>query len=476
MSGPSIQRVLHVVHGFPPEVIGGTEAHVERLTLAQRAAGLDARVFAGSLEWKPTFETRDSEHRGVPVRRVHRSDLYFDRWDKGFQPEVSRAFRRCLEEWRPQLVHVHHWIRLSTDLVATAARAGIPSVVTLHDLFPSCPRVFRLKGKDGDEACEVPLARAECVPCVERWRFDRDEDVAASLSVYRSDMRSELLLARSRIAPSRSHGEFLAQMLEIDAPIDVIPHGRLFAPLLATKPRVADGRLRIGYFSHLQPLKGQHLLLEAIRRCRSRERIDVEFFGGAVDAGYEARLRAASEGSNVSFHGRYEREQLAAAQLDLVVIPTLCRESWSYILDEAGDLGVPIVAARAGALEERATERVRLFERNDADSLATALDELCANPGALSAMRAAPAPVAPEFETSAAAIYSRYEAAVAAGAPVLDRSALDAMEERVIDAWRRREAYFRELVRTEKWEDVVGELRTRIAALEEELRRVGDRG
>lgn len=490
MNSVASRRVLHVVHGFPPEVIGGTEAHVERLALAQRDGGHDARVFSGSLEWRDHVAIEDGEHRGIPVRRVHRSDLYFDRWDKGYQPEVSRAFAAYLKEFAPQVVHVHHWIRLSTDLVALAARAGIPAVVTLHDLYPSCPRVFRLKGVAGDEACEVPLAKAECTPCVERWRFDRDDDVAASLASYRADMRGELSLARARIAPSRTHAEFLARMLELDLPIDVIAHGRLHDPLPKAAIRAPDGTLRIGCFGHLQPLKGPHLLIEAVKRATSRDRIAVEFWGAAVDADYESRLRAAAEGLRVSFRGKYQRDQLSTVALDAIVLPTLCRESWSYVLDEAFDLGLPIVAARAGALAERATGRdalferpngrdalferpigrVALFERNDPDSLARVLDELATSPARLAEMRAAPASPAPAFSESAAAIFARYEAAIAAGPPILDGAATAALDARAIEQFRRREAYFRELVRIEKWEDVVGDLRARIAALEAELR------
>ncbi|MFG0316256.1 MAG: glycosyltransferase, partial [Planctomycetota bacterium JB042] len=146
-------RIAHAVHGHPPELIGGTELYVARLAHAQRAAGHDARVFAGSVEWREEFEVEDETVDGVPVRRVHRNDLYFDRWDKTYQPFVSDAWDRFLAEVRPDVVHVHHWIRLTSDLVAGAARAGVPAVVTAHDLFPTCPRVFRLKDDAGDVAC-----------------------------------------------------------------------------------------------------------------------------------------------------------------------------------------------------------------------------------------------------------------------------------------------------------------------------------
>lgn len=459
-------RIAHVVHGFPPEVIGGTELYASRLVAAQVEQGHQVSVFAGSLEWRPQVDVDRNQENGITLWRVHRDDLYFDRWDKGFHPGVSARFREFLLETRPELVHVHHWIRLSTDLVAIADELGIPAVVTLHDLFPSCPRVFRLKGEHGDQACEVPLGRADCVPCVPRWRFDRDDAVAANLQSYRADMRSELLRARARIAPSATHGEFLKRMLEVDAPLAIVPHGRI-APPLSTAPESQDGVFRVAYFSHLQPLKGAHLLLEAVARSAHRDRIEVHLHGAAVDAPYKQRLEQLASGLRVVFHGAYERATLASRPIDLAVLPTLCRESWSFILDEAFDLGCPILAARTGALEERANGRVRLFERNDAGDLAAQLDALIADPELRSTMRRTAAPRLSEFSEHVAAIESIYAQALAEPTTTA-QTAPNA--DRLADAFRRREHYFRELVAIEKWEDVVNELRSRIAELERHIR------
>lgn len=461
-------RILHAVHGFPPEAIGGTELYVQRLARAQRDRGHEVSVFAGSLEWRPAVAVERSREDGVDVLRIHRADLYFDRWDKGFNPLVAAAFAEHVRAVRPAVVHVHQWIRLSSDLVRQAAAAGVPAVATAHDLYPSCPRVFRLKGVAGDEACEEPMGVAACLACVPRWRFQSDAEVAALIESYRDDMREELRLARVRIAPSRTHGEFLARVLGLDpGAFETIPHGLLQEVPPGARRATADGLLHLGYWSHLHPLKGAHVLLEAVGRMRERRRVRVHLFGAHADEAYAARLDQLGSGLDVVRYGRYQLQQVAAAELDLAVIPTLCRESWSFLLDEAFGLGLPIVASDAGALAERATARVRLFERNDPASLAAVLDELAADPQALARLRAGAAPEQRPFAEHAGAIEAAYARARALGPPALPAGDIEA---RLAEQWRRRETLLQELVRIEKWEDVVAELRQRIDDLEQEIR------
>ena len=80
--------------------------------------------------------------------------------------------------------------------------------------------------------------------------------------------------------------------------------------------------------------------------------------------------------------GPYHPEELADRTIDLAVIPTMARESYSFILDEAAALGCPILSADAGALRGRATARVRLFRRGDVEDLTVKLQDLVDHPGA----------------------------------------------------------------------------------------------
>jgi glycosyltransferase involved in cell wall biosynthesis len=461
-------KILHVVHGYPPEVIGGTELYVARLVREQRRAGHEPHVFAGSLEWRKDLEVERGVVDDVPVTRVHRNDLYFDRWDKGYHPGVSQVFERHIGSLRPDLVHVHHWIRLSTNLVAIATRLGVRAVVTAHDLYPSCPRVFRLKGTNGDEPCERPMSVDACLTCVPRWRFQRDPEITAAIRRYRADMLRELELAACVITPSTSHGTFLGRMLGYTAAqLVTLPHGSLEETPRTAPARGADGKLHVAYWSHLHPLKGAHVLLEAVRRCARRDRLAVHLHGEASSPEYKERLELLAEGSDVHFHGRFRVADLEGATMDVAVIPTLARESYSFILDEATLFGVPILAAAAGALAERATGRVLTFVPNDADDLARKLALLVDEPGRLDAMRTAEGPRLATFVEHASRLEAIYADALRRPTPpppVRDDA------ERLRDEWNRRETAFQELVRIEKWEDIVAEQRRRIHELEDALR------
>src|SRR6187399_2228146 len=99
----STSSVLQVVHGFPPEDLGGTESYVFEATQALRAAGWDARVLSGSMEPRSPASLVDTEFEGIPVARLHREGTFLDDWDKSYDPAAASLFGMLLEEWRPSL-------------------------------------------------------------------------------------------------------------------------------------------------------------------------------------------------------------------------------------------------------------------------------------------------------------------------------------------------------------------------------------
>ena len=98
----------------------------------------------------------------------------------------------------------------------------------------------------------------------------------------------------------------------------------------------------------------------------------------------------APQGLDVTFHGPYKPEDLENFPMDLIVIPTLLAESYSFILDEAAALGVPVVASDSGAIRERAGDSVLLFRKGDARGLAQILDRVASDPEELEKMRSGP--------------------------------------------------------------------------------------
>ncbi len=397
-------KVLLVAHGYPPEIVGGTENSVQALARGLASREVEVVVVAGSMQYEEGFRTSEAVDEdpitgaGIRVRRIHRDDLFFDHWQKSLSTRVSERFREILREERPDLVHVHHWIRLSRDLVACAAREGIPAIVTLHDLWTTCLLSFRVPYHT-QEFCEEPLAHDPCLECAGRmppltpWM-----DRAALVEVFdarRADLVRELEQARAVIVPTRSHAENVERFLGLDTDrlaLRVVPHGRDLdlRPGEAPPAPGEDGRLVLAAWGHLHPLKGADLVLEAIARLPAPERVALHLAGGEVQEAYTARLREMAAGLDVRFHGPFEERELSAhpvAAAHAMVSGTRALESWGLVVDEAVALRLPMVLPRAGAFPERVTRGALFYEPRDPDSLAAALRRLLEEPELVDRLR-----------------------------------------------------------------------------------------
>jgi glycosyltransferase involved in cell wall biosynthesis len=390
-------KVLLVVHGFPPELLGGTELVVATDAAALVRAGCEVVVVTGTLargEGGVAHSVR-TEESGVRVHTLARGDLHFDHWQKSRSGRISAAFEEILTEEQPDVVHVHHWTRLSRDLVLTAARKRIPAVVTLHDHFTTCLVTFRVS-TDGAAACDVPLAADPCLGCAERLPpqtpWVSEGEARLLLAERTRGLSRELELAQRVLVPSQSHGEALerawaAHGLQLE-PFVSRPACEL-EPVERARPKPpADGRpLVIGAWGQVSALKGIDLLLAAAARLNPG-RVIVELAGREQEPGWLAAQRARFPNLAVEWRGAYERDQLfqhPVTGAHVMVSATRAQESHGLVLDEARLFGMPAVLPAAGAFVERALEGgCMLYEPQDVDSLAACLDELSRSPSELS--------------------------------------------------------------------------------------------
>ncbi len=460
-------KVCLVAHGYPPELVGGTENAVQSLARGLARRGHAVVVVAGSLQHGQGFRRSSEEEAappggGAPIRvhRIHRADLYFDHWQKSASARASAAFRDILREERPDLVHVHHWIRLSRDLVHRSALERIPALVTLHDLWTSCLVTFRVR-PDTHEFCRVRLAPSPCLACAAlvppRTPWMSFESQGVALLERSADIRRELEIARAVLAPTRAHAQALAGFLGFDLDnlaIRVVPHGRDCA-LVARAPLPPPahlGKLVLGCWGHLHRLKGADLILRALRRLREPARVELHLAGSEPDPNFAREVHELAAGLAVRFHGVYAADELGAHAVSAVhafVSGTRAHESWGLVLDEAVALGLPLVLPRSGAYAERLQERrgALFYDPGSEGALAGVLERLLAEPGLLEDLRRRlPAPG--EFTPTVADAVERhlelYREVLAAGPP----AAVRALPERELVWKAAEEAWDRALARS----------------------------
>ncbi len=383
-------RVLLLSHFYPPETHGGTQAYVSWLARGLAAEGHAVEVIAGARDGGGATSTR-VEAGGVRVHRIHR--LLPDEAFAGDLPchRIREEVTRLAREFRPDLVHLHHWHALSHGLVSLLAAGDTPVVVTLHDLFVSCPRFFRLPPEGS--FCPPTTGFDVCARCVAADMGNPPlEALAASLDARFTGFLDEL----DRAAAVLTVSDFQKRTLEAlprfpRGLLQVVPLG---IPDLTPKPQAShdDHVLRIVHWAGLDLRKGPQVLLDAVRQARDPGRIQVRFHGREGDEDFMQKMRARAEGLHVEFLGAFEDEDLPAiaAWGDVAVFPFLAYETYGLVVDEALTLGLPVLVSDRGAPPERLGSRGLTFDAADAASLTAHLDTLAADRPRLTALSRAP--------------------------------------------------------------------------------------
>lgn len=390
-------RILQITNGYPPSEIGGVEVYTQRVAQALRAAGHEIVVICRENEpsRKDAEVISEVTAEGIQVYRIVNTfqnavtirDRYRD-------AAIERLVAGLLAEVAPDVVHIQHAIGLSAAVPALVAAAGLPSVLTMHDYWWLCARVNLLTNHA--RLCGGPVTGADCFAClmplgpVARLVHQLPPyQVARRTLTPEAKMRLFGLLARfsprftaptdlNQLDPFAARLAEMLAMLELpdrlttpsqfvkdryvahgvpDDRIRVVPLGVERLALVPAPRATASNhtRLRVGYIGHLQSHKGAHVLLEAVL-ARPDLPVTVVFYGrGNSHDPYPDQLRDRAAGDRrVQFAGLFPAAELASVlvSLDVLVVPSLAHETYSFVVREAFMAGVPVVASAVGAITE----------------------------------------------------------------------------------------------------------------------------
>ena len=386
-------RILQVVHGYPPQKWGGVELLTATLTQALTERGHQVTVFARMADTTAEeFSVRDddpghsmpaynaladADEPKVRVVRVVNNLSRISHFRLGYDnPFLDEAFHRLLTEVRPDVVHIQHVGNLSGSLIHVSAQLGYPVVLSLHDFLFACSRHYLIDNQT--RLCPGPDRGERCIACLESVT---SADEARRRFAYFEQL---LHIPQQVIVPSR----FLADRMR-----DIFPF--LEPRLHVVAPGIVPGRqiereerntrqpspLRVLCIGMLMPHKGPHVLIEAVRGLPVGS-LAVSLYGGrlAVWNAYADQLETDAADLPIRFYGTYAHHELSAilARHDVLVVPSICEETFSLVTREALQAGLPVIAAKRGALPAVIQDGVNglLFEPENADDLRRCLERL----------------------------------------------------------------------------------------------------
>jgi glycosyltransferase involved in cell wall biosynthesis len=387
--------VLQVLHRF--EARGGVEEHSRAIieSLRGEVSFNVALPHYGGGAWADFLVERPAAHLRI-------ARLNPDLATPGIQvighlanpsdAGVEAAFRNLLEG-AFDVVHFQSPVGWNTMRLARIAReSGSRVVIGVHDLSWMCADYNMMTGP-ADLPCGRDAAHgadAGCGPCLKGKSIAQPTRAPTTITAYIDERYAQavdsIAAADVIVCPSeymagrvkRAFGESAASRIR------VIGHGVADFPLVRTAmPRPM---LRVAYLGGFSRRKGAHHLMEAARRLAGQG-IVIEAWG-IVDTRLEAEARACG----ILLRGRYANADLPRmlTGIDLVVITTTLEESFCLVLSEAQRLGIPVAAARTGAIPERIADGQTgfLFEVGDVGALSALLLRLRDDRGPLDAVAA----------------------------------------------------------------------------------------
>jgi len=393
-------RILQIVHGFPPDAWAGTELVSFYLSRALHDHSHQVTVLTRTEESGASeFSVREERMDGIDVIRVvnnhSRTASFRLFYENSFYDEL---FSRLLERVRPDVVHFQHLAHFSVSLLSFVASRGYPTVLSLHDFFFPCHRIHLIDSEE--RLCPGPNRGERCVSCL-HGVAPEGEIRRRFVSMEEALHAPDVILTASRFF----HDKVQSYFPSIEERLHLVPLGVPPFACKERKPR-AHERLRLLYSGLLFPPKGAHVLVEALRGLPA-EAIETSLYGATLPfwQPYVDRLQESGQGLSVYFRGSYSHDRIGEilAEHDVLAMPMVCEETFSLLAREALVAGLPVVAARRGALPEIIQDGVNglLFQPENAADLRHCLRRLIEEPDLVERLR----PV--EFHTKTMAEYAQ---------------------------------------------------------------------
>jgi glycosyltransferase involved in cell wall biosynthesis len=284
--------------------------------------------------------------------------------------EAQRKLRQLIKDFKPDVAHLHCiYHHLSPAIIPVLKEAGIPVVMTAHDLKIACPAYKMLNSAGICERCKegsvINVVKHRCV----RGSLAASVIIAVESGLHRylDTYRKHL----DRVAvPSQF---FLEKFVEWGWPREKLVYIPNYVDLNQFEPLYTPGNYFI-YFGRLAPEKGVGTLI----RAAAKADLPLKIVGTGP---MEAELKKLSEqvGGGAEFLGYQTGNELhnLVRGARAVVLPSEWYENAPMSVLESYSLGKPVIGANIGGIPEMVihNETGWIFESGSIDNLVECLKE-----------------------------------------------------------------------------------------------------
>ncbi|AFZ27926.1 glycosyltransferase [Cylindrospermum stagnale PCC 7417] len=403
-------KVIQVPFCFYPDPVGGTEVYVEALSRYLQQQGVEVLVAAPGFVSESYLHHQLRVHRFAVSPRVQNIREIYGEGDR----LAASEFSRILEVEKPDLVHLHAFTSsVSLRLVQAAKQRQIPVVFTYHTPTVSCQRGTLMQW--GTEICDGKVDLQKCSQCTLQG-LGLNQTIAKAIGsfppqigyllgslnlqggVWTALRMTELVNLRhanlnsllSEVNHIVAVCNWIKDVLLLnDVPlskITVIPQGLChdLTKKANYSPQCYTPTLKIAFLGRLNPTKGIHILIAALRAVPDLP-ISLDIYGvsqGIASDTYQQELQAlAANDPRIRFKPPVPAEQVTVTLVDydLLAVPSQWLETGPMVVLEAFAARVPVIGSNLGGIAELVQSEVNgiLVEPSSVTAWSQALQRLC---------------------------------------------------------------------------------------------------
>ena len=337
------KRILYLVNEWKEnmDMTGGTSLHIKDIILANNKNNIASFVLAPDkydLERFKLYLYTDDYGREIAN---YKTDLQ----QYGQVIYTNNRYKEMLENifdsFKIDILHVHHFLFQTFDVIDVARDRDVYSIITLHDLYMLCPSINMVYRNiycvyDKEKNCEKCLHN----------RYGVNNNF---LKNWKKTALETLKKFDKIIVPSNNTKELFLQEYK-DLKIEVVEHGVNVITPKNKEEKENKQEFNIAFVGAMAIHKGSEILKELIK-INNNPNIKIHLFGKSNEKELEKSRK------NYINHGKYERgtlpQKLVDNKIDLVCMLATWPETYSYTLTESYMSNIPILAFDIGAVGER---------------------------------------------------------------------------------------------------------------------------
>lgn len=379
-------NILLVSHTFFPKYVGGTETVVLESAKELISRGHSVTILCTDpLSHEKPYSPVTSVFNNIPVITIHKNILKKHSYKDGYQDdEIIPIFKKILSDLKPDVIHYHHLMHLSLEMVQIAKKQNITQLFTLHDFWIQTP-LFNRTHKDGSlyesYSLEEELKIFSDMPAFSKEDSQIDSVSTKTISYYLNKLlhKFQVQIQKNKYIPEIKHRQ--RSMREMLATVDyvVFPTLFLFQELCkwgfsANNVILADDGIntavfknfkktpstttRFGFVGSIIPAKGLDILLNAWKHADTKDAELLIWGNLETDKTFSKVVQELAKGQkNVYFKGTFLGNEIKSVyeEIDILVVPSRWFENAPLVLRNAMHTHTPAIVTDLGSLPEMVT-------------------------------------------------------------------------------------------------------------------------